>query len=102
MSRKNYELDQLAYLQQENQRLYTTANQDKKYKIDLLKNFRSRCEVLNNINLHVDAGKKLALVGPSGGGKTTICHLIPNFYKLEEGKIFIDDKAKFSILKTFS
>ena len=41
--------------------------------------------VLDSVNLKVDPGKKLALVGPSGGGKTTICHLIPNFYKLAEG-----------------
>ena len=37
-------------------------------------------EVLNDINLHIAGGKKLALVGPSGGGKTTICHLLPRFY----------------------
>lgn len=51
-------------------------------------------EVLHNINLKIEAGKKLALVGPSGGGKTTICHLLPNFYKLSEnsGNIFIDGK----------
>ena len=47
-------------------------------------------EVLQNVTLDIKPGKKLALVGPSGGGKTTICHLIPNFYKLTEGKIFID------------
>lgn len=46
--------------------------------------------VLNHISLHVEAGKKLALVGPSGGGKTTICHLIPNFYKATSGQIIID------------
>ncbi|MBE6629280.1 MAG: ABC transporter ATP-binding protein [Ruminococcaceae bacterium] len=42
-------------------------------------------EVLHNVNLHVEKGCKLALVGPSGGGKTTLCHLLPNFYRLEEG-----------------
>ncbi|MBQ4451731.1 MAG: ATP-binding cassette domain-containing protein, partial [Clostridia bacterium] len=42
-------------------------------------------EVLHNVTLHIEKGKKLALVGPSGGGKTTICHLLPNFYKLEDG-----------------
>ena len=46
--------------------------------------------VLNNINLKIEKGEKLALVGPSGGGKTTICHLIPNFYKASEGEILID------------
>ncbi|MBQ7624508.1 MAG: ABC transporter ATP-binding protein [Clostridia bacterium] len=49
-------------------------------------------EVLSHIDLKVEKGKKLALVGPSGGGKTTVCHLIPNFYKLPEGRgsILID------------
>ena len=47
-------------------------------------------EVLKNVTLNIKPGNKLALVGPSGGGKTTICHLIPNFYKLEEGTIYID------------
>ena len=49
-------------------------------------------EVLKNVNLRLEKGRKLALVGPSGGGKTTLCHLLPNFYKLEEGdgSILID------------
>ena len=49
-------------------------------------------EILHNVSLDIKAGKKLALVGPSGGGKTTICHLIPNFYKLEEGELYIDNQ----------
>lgn len=48
-------------------------------------------EVLNNVSFKVEAGKTIALVGNSGGGKTTICHLIPNFYKVSEGHIYIDD-----------
>ncbi|MCI9144405.1 MAG: ABC transporter ATP-binding protein [Lachnospiraceae bacterium] len=49
-------------------------------------------EVLHDINLRLEKGRKLALVGPSGGGKTTLCHLLPNFYKLEkeDGSILID------------
>ncbi len=50
--------------------------------------------VLQNVSLKIPKGTKLALVGPSGGGKTTICHLIPGFYKLDEngGSILIDGK----------
>ena len=47
-------------------------------------------DVLKNVSLNIEKGKTLALVGPSGGGKTTICHLIPNFYKAESGRILID------------
>lgn len=56
--------------------------------------YDSTKEVLHNINLTIKQGEKLALVGPSGGGKTTLCHLLPNFYKLDEacGTIYIDGK----------
>ena len=50
-------------------------------------------EVLHNVSLKLEKGRKLALVGPSGGGKTTLCHLLPNFYKLDgedSGAILID------------
>lgn len=46
--------------------------------------------VLSNINLHVDAGEYVALVGSSGAGKSTLCSLIPRFYDVTGGKIFID------------
>ena len=46
--------------------------------------------VLDALSFHLDAGKTLALVGPSGGGKTTICHLIPRFYEIAGGVIRID------------
>ena len=51
-------------------------------------------EVLHDVSLRLPKGRKLALVGPSGGGKTTICHLLPNFYRLPEdsGSILIDGK----------
>ena len=47
-------------------------------------------EVLSHVSFKLDVGKTIALVGPSGGGKTTICHLIPNFYQATEGYISID------------
>lgn len=47
--------------------------------------------VLSNLNLSIEAGKTVALVGSSGAGKTTLCHLIPRFYEIEEGEILIDN-----------
>ena len=46
--------------------------------------------ILNDISLQIPKGKTVALVGPSGGGKTTLCHLIPRFYELDGGSITID------------
>ena len=46
--------------------------------------------VISSLNLHVEAGKTLALVGPSGGGKTTLCSLIPRFYDVTDGRILLD------------
>ena len=48
--------------------------------------------VLAHINLDVKAGESIALVGPSGGGKTTLCSLIPRFYDTTDGEIMIDGK----------
>lgn len=49
-------------------------------------------EILRGITLSVSRGKTLALVGPSGGGKTTLCHLLPRFYDISSGEITIDGK----------
>ena len=46
--------------------------------------------VIQDLSLHIDPGRTVALVGPSGGGKTTLCHLIPRFYEVTSGKISID------------
>ena len=46
--------------------------------------------VISDFSLKIDAGKTLALVGPSGGGKTTLCHLLPRFYDINSGSIKID------------
>ena len=49
-------------------------------------------KVLNHISLKVEAGEYLAIVGSSGGGKTTLCSLIPRFYDVDDGRILIDGK----------
>lgn len=49
-------------------------------------------EVLDGISFKVNKGQTVALVGESGGGKTTICHLLPRFYNIDSGSIEIDDK----------
>ncbi|MEM1483958.1 ABC transporter ATP-binding protein [Oscillospiraceae bacterium PP1C4] len=48
--------------------------------------------VLSDINLHIKPGDSVALVGPSGGGKSTLCNLIPRFYDVTSGRILIDGK----------
>ena len=53
--------------------------------------------VLNDLSLKVGKGQTYALVGPSGGGKTTICHLIPHFYDCVDGEILIDGKELHTV-----
>lgn len=53
--------------------------------------------VLKNISLKIAKGKMLALVGPSGGGKTTLCNLIPRFYNIKSGDIKIDGKSIYDV-----
>ena len=50
-------------------------------------------DVLHDLTLKIGKGEIFALVGPSGGGKTTICHLIPHFYNVERGNIYIDGRS---------
>lgn len=47
-------------------------------------------EVLSHLSLSIPEGQTLALVGPSGGGKSTLCHLIPRFYEVTDGEILLD------------
>ena len=51
---------------------------------------RDETEVLHHVNLRVKAGETIAVVGPSGGGKSTLCNLIPRFYDVTEGCVSID------------
>lgn len=52
--------------------------------------YETKANILNDVSFKINKGETIALVGESGGGKTTICHLIPNFYKVTSGEILID------------
>jgi len=56
--------------------------------------YETKSDVIRDVSFRLEPGRKLALVGPSGGGKTTLCHLLPRFYSLEDasGSIMIDGK----------
>ncbi|APH20686.1 ABC transporter ATP-binding protein [Clostridium botulinum] len=53
--------------------------------------------ILNDLSFKVEEGKTLALVGPSGGGKTTLCNLIPRFYNIDNGDILIDNNSIYDV-----
>ena len=53
-------------------------------------NYLSSEEILHDVSLTIEPGSTMALVGSSGGGKTTICHIIPAFYRINSGEILID------------
>jgi ATP-binding cassette, subfamily B, bacterial len=57
---------------------------------DLSFSYNEGVSILTHVDLSIPAGRKLALVGPSGGGKTTLCRLIPRFYEISGGAIRID------------
>lgn len=59
---------------------------------DVAFSYGDREAVLKNINLTVQEGQTIAIVGPSGVGKTTMCNLIPRFYEISSGGIYIDGK----------
>ena len=54
-------------------------------------------QVLKDISIKIEKGKMLALVGASGGGKTTFCNLIPRFYEIDSGDILIDGKSIYDV-----
>ena len=59
---------------------------------DVSSTYDGTVKVLDRVNLDIKKGETFALVGPSGGGKTTICHLIPHFYEVSGGQILIDGR----------
>lgn len=54
--------------------------------------YEGKTQVLENFSLHVSPGENVALVGPSGAGKTTICNLIPRFYDVDKGAVKVDGR----------
>ena len=56
--------------------------------------------ILTDTSINIEAGKTIALVGPSGGGKTTFCSLIPRFYETTSGNIYVDGKNIKDITQT--
>ncbi|MBR4234853.1 MAG: ABC transporter ATP-binding protein [Clostridia bacterium] len=85
-------MDEKPEIQTEDAEELKNVNGEIEFK-DVSFSYEGSHEVLHDVNLKIRKGRKLALVGPSGGGKTTLCHLLPNFYRLTgEGSILIDGK----------
>lgn len=67
--------------------------------------YDGRDEVLQGFTLHIDPGETVALVGPSGAGKTTVANLVPRLYDVQEGRVLVDDtdvrKVTQSSLRSF-
>ncbi|HBX45657.1 ABC transporter ATP-binding protein [Limibacterium fermenti] len=82
-------------LDAENEKSYTTRNTPLHFKKDIEYKdvwFKYNSEwVIKGINLHIEKGKTIALVGQSGSGKSTLADLLPRFYDIQEGGIYIDD-----------
>ncbi|PAB59025.1 ABC transporter ATP-binding protein [Anaeromicrobium sediminis] len=73
---------------------------DKSYSIDgevIFKDvsfsYDKKVPILRNISFNIKPGKTMAIVGPTGSGKTTIINLLTRFYEIDEGKIYVDDKS---------
>ena len=67
---------------------------------DISFSYDDSTEVIDHLDLHVKAGETVAIVGPSGGGKSTLCQLIPRFYDVTEGSILIDGQDIRRVTKT--
>ena len=67
---------------------------------DVSFSYRNGLPVLRHVNLHVKPGECLALVGPSGGGKTTISNLLPRFYDVTEGAVLVDGQDVRAVTQT--
>ena len=67
---------------------------------DVSFSYQNGLPVLRHVNLHVKPGECLALVGPSGGGKTTISNLLPRFYDVTEGAVLVDGQDVRAVTQT--
>lgn len=67
---------------------------------DISFSYDENTEVIDHLDLHIHSGETVAIVGPSGGGKTTLCQLIPRFYDVTDGSIVIDGQDIRDVSKT--